>query len=185
MTDARSMDANLPRANAAARPRRTLRQNPLVVSILSVVVLMAVWELFGRGGNPLMTSHPTAVFEALLRQLETGEPVTALQQSLYSLPIGFALAAAIGVPLGLVIGRYWQSEAAMAFYFLALDSTPLVAFLPLYILWFGLDSLVKVMIVVTFAVTPIVINTWMGVKGVSRSLIEVGQAFVEIGRAHV
>jgi NitT/TauT family transport system permease protein len=94
-----------------------------------------------------------------------------------SLTIGYLIAVVIGVPIGILLGRYTTAEAAGGFYFLGLDAAPLVAFIPLYILWFGLGVTVKVAIIVTFAVTPIVINTWMGVRGVPRTLMEVGTAF--------
>ena len=148
-----------------------------MLSVLSFVLLMLIWEIAGRGGNPFLTSHPSAIFVSLVGQITSGQLPNAFLQSLQPLVLGYALAIVIGVPIGLLLGRYWAAEASFGFYFIGLDATPLVAFLPLFILWFGLHLLVKVVIVFLFSMTPIVINTWMGVKSVPRTLVEVGKSF--------
>jgi NitT/TauT family transport system permease protein len=142
------------------------------------VVLMLAWEIGGRGGDPFLTSHPSAIFMALVHQIKTGQLPHAFVESLQPLLLGYGLSILIGVPIGVLLGRYWAAEAAFGYYFIGLDATPLVAFLPLFILWFGLHLLVKVIIVFTFSMSPIVMNTWMGVKGVPRTLVEVGKSFV-------
>jgi NitT/TauT family transport system permease protein len=55
---------------------------------------------------------------------------------------------------------------------------PLVAFVPLLVLWFGLGFMVKAAIVFLMSVFPICINTWLGVKAVPKTLIEVGRSLV-------
>ena len=155
-----------------------VKRHPALLSVLSFVLLMAIWEAAGRGGNPLLTSHPSAIFAAFVGQIANGSLPKAFAQSLQPLVLGYGLAVIVGVPIGVLIGRYWAVRAGAGFYFLGLDATPLVAFLPLFILWFGLHLLVKVVIVFLFSITPIVINTWMGVRGVPATLIEVGRAFV-------
>ncbi|MCF8480974.1 MAG: ABC transporter permease [Rhodospirillum sp.] len=145
--------------------------------VVSVVVLIVVWEILGRGGNPLLSSHPSAIIVAFADSIASGELVEALRESLGALAVGYLLAVLIGVPLGIFFGRYQFAERSLGFYFVGLDSAPLVTFIPLYILWFGLGFGVKVAIIVTFSITPIIINTWMGVRGVPKTLSEVGKAF--------
>jgi ABC-type nitrate/sulfonate/bicarbonate transport system permease component len=154
------------------------KRHPGLLSIISFVLLMAIWEMAGRGGNPLLTSHPSAVFRALVTQVSSGALPRAFLQSLQPLLIGYGLAVVIGVPIGILLGRFWTLERSFGFYFVGLDATPLVAFLPVFILWFGLHVLVKVVIVFLFSITPIVVNTWVGVKGVPKTLVEVGKSFV-------
>jgi NitT/TauT family transport system permease protein len=165
-------------ASAAARLGGFFKQRRALLSVLSFVVLMLIWEIGGRGGDPFLTSHPSAIFAAFVHQIKTGELPSAFLQSLQPLVLGYGLAILVGIPAGLLLGRYWAAEASFGYYFIGLDATPLVAFLPLFILWFGLHLLVKVIVVFTFSMTPIVINTWMGVKSVPRTLVEVGKSFV-------
>jgi ABC-type nitrate/sulfonate/bicarbonate transport system permease component len=166
------------RASPLARIAAFFKRRRTLLSVLSFLLLMLIWEIAGRGGNTFLTSHPTAIFRALVDQITSGQLPNAFMQSLQPLLLGYALAIVVGVPIGLMLGRYWAAEAGFGFYFIGLDATPLVAFLPLFILWFGLHLLVKVVIVFLFSMTPIVINTWMGVKSVPRTLVEVGKSFV-------
>jgi ABC-type nitrate/sulfonate/bicarbonate transport system permease component len=101
----------------------------------------------------------------------------ALWASLQPFIPGYLLAVVVGIPLGLIIGRYRLVEAAVGPYVTAGYSTPLVALTPLFIVWFGIGFTVKVAIIFTLTVFPILINTWRGVHAVPKTLIEVGQAF--------
>jgi len=165
-------------AGGFARVSAFFKRRRWLLSILSLVLLLGIWEIGGRGGNPFLTSHPSAIFKALVDQISSGQLPNAFLQSLQPLVLGYGLAILFGIPIGLLLGRYWAAEASFGYYFIGLDATPLVAFLPLFILWFGLHLTVKVVIVFLFSMTPIVINTWMGVKGVPRTLVEVGKSFV-------
>jgi NitT/TauT family transport system permease protein len=169
-----------PRRDAGAFERLAafFKRRRGLLSVLSFVILMSLWEIGGRGGDPFLTSHPSAIFGALVHQIKTGQLPQAFIESLQPLVLGYLLSIAVGIPIGVLLGRYWAVEASFGYYFIGLDATPLVAFLPLFILWFGLHLLVKVVIVFTFSMSPIVMNTWMGVKGVPRTLVEVGKSFV-------
>src|SRR5206468_1367146 len=83
------------------------------------------------------------------------------------------LAIIVGVPLGLVIGRFRVVEAALGIYVTAGYAMPLVALVPLLILWLGLGFAVKAAVVFLMSLFPICINTWLGVTAVPKSLIEV------------
>ena len=91
--------------------------------------------------------------------------------------VGFAIASVIGITLGLLIGRYKFVDAATDWIVNALYATPLVALIPLVILWFGLGDAAKLFIVSILAVFPVLINTAAGVRNVPRALIDVGTAF--------
>ena len=86
--------------------------------------------------------------------------------------------AMVGVPLGLLIGRFRVLEAAIGIYVTAGFAMPLVALVPLLVLWLGLGFAVKVAIIFLMSVFPICINTWLGVAAVPKTLIEVGKSFV-------
>ena len=82
------------------------------------------------------------------------------------------------MPLGLVTGRFRTVEAAIGIYITAGYAMPLVALVPLLVLWLGLGFAVKVAVVFLMSVFPICINTWLGVTAVPKTLIEVGKSFV-------
>jgi ABC-type nitrate/sulfonate/bicarbonate transport system permease component len=159
-----------------ARPRRPLPS--WVITIASVVVLLSAWEFFGRDVNPVFGSYPSAIAEAGWQLARTGKLWTALLDSLRPFLLGYGLAILIGVPLGLVTGRFRTVEAAIGIYITAGYAMPLVALVPLLVLWLGLGFAVKVAIIFLMALFPICINTWVGVTAVPKTLIEVGKSFV-------
>jgi ABC-type nitrate/sulfonate/bicarbonate transport system permease component len=149
-----------------------------VITVCSLVVLLAVWEWFGRDINPVFGSYPSAIAVAFWELAQSGKLGEAMIQSLQPFVVGYALAILFGVPLGLIIGRYRVAEAALGIYVTAGYAMPLVALVPLLVLWLGLGFAVKAAVVFLMSVFPICINTWLGVTAVPRSLIEVGKSFV-------
>src|SRR6202167_727761 len=149
-----------------------------LITCLSLAIFLSVWEFFGRGTNPVFGSYPSAILAAFWDLTRSGELPAALAQSLQPFVVGYALAIAIGVPLGLVIGRFRAVEAAIGIYVTAGYAMPLVALVPLLMLWLGLGFAVKAAVVMLMSVFPICINTWLGVTAVPKSLIDVGKSFV-------
>jgi NitT/TauT family transport system permease protein len=149
-----------------------------VITLCSLAVLLALWEWFGRDINPVFGSYPSAIAVAFWDLAQSGKLGEAMIQSLQPFVVGYALAILFGVPLGLVIGRYRVAEAALGIYVTAGYAMPLVALVPLLVLWLGLGFAVKAAVVFLMSVFPICINTWLGVTAVPKSLIEVGKSFV-------
>ena len=163
------------------RPRSTSPRRPLpswVITVGSLAVLLLAWEYFGRDVNPVFGSYPTAILDAGLQLARSGKLSKALIESLQPFAVGYALAIVVGVPLGLVTGRFRMVEAAIGIYITAGYAMPLVALVPLLVLWLGLGFKVKVAIIFLLSVFPICINTWLGVNAVPKTLIEVGKSFV-------
>jgi ABC-type nitrate/sulfonate/bicarbonate transport system permease component len=144
----------------------------------SVIFVLLTWELCGPYINPLFGSYPTAIVAAFWKLVGSGKLAAALADSLRPFAAGYTLAILIGVPLGLVIGRFRVLEAAIGIYVTAGYAMPLVALVPLLVLWLGLGFAVKVAIIFLMSVFPICINTWLGVTAVPKTLIEVGKSFV-------
>ena len=82
----------------------------------------------------------------------------------------------MGVPLGLVTGRYRTADQLLDVQITALYSTPHVALLPLLTLWFGVGTTAKLVLIYLSAFFPIIINTHSGVRNISHGLVEVALA---------
>src|SRR5262249_43955995 len=126
---------------AAEAPRRSLPA--WAITLCSLVVLLAAWEFFGRDINPVFGSYPTAILEAGIALARSGKLWSALLESLQPFAVGYALAIVVGVPVGLVIGRFSIVEAAIGIYITAGYAMPLVALVPLLVLRPGLRSLLS------------------------------------------
>jgi NitT/TauT family transport system permease protein len=166
---------------ATPAPAESAERKPLprwVITLASVAVVLLLWEIFGRRVNPVFGSYPSAIAVAFWELAVSGQLWAALYDSLRPFLLGYALAILVGVPLGLLIGGFRVAEAALGIYITAGYAMPLVALVPLLILWLGLGFAVKVAVVFLMALFPICINTWLGVVAVPKTLIEVGKSFV-------
>ncbi len=171
-TEVPATDAQVPES---AAPRSVPRW---VITASSLAVLLLVWEWFGRDINPVFGSYPSAIAQAFWDLARDGKLEAATFESLQPFLVGYIAAIVLGVPLGLIIGRYRTAEAALGIYVTAGYAMPLVALVPLLVLWLGIGFMVKAAVVFLMSVFPICINTWVGVTAVPKSLIEVGKSFV-------
>jgi NitT/TauT family transport system permease protein len=167
---------------AAARPEAdAAERRPMprwAITLASVVCMLVLWEIFGRDINPVFGSYPSAIAVAFWELMLSGQLSAALYDSLRPFLLGYGLAIVIGIPVGLIIGRFRVAEAAFGIYVTAGYAMPLVALVPLLILWLGLGFTVKVAVVFLMSLFPICINTWLGVVAVPKTLVEVGKSFV-------
>jgi NitT/TauT family transport system permease protein len=159
-----------------ASPRRPVPT--WIITIGSVTSLLLLWQFFGRNINPVFGSYPSEIALAFVELAKSGKLMAALLESIQPFLAGYGLAIVLGVPLGLLIGRFRIMEAALGIYVTAGYAMPLVALVPLLVLWLGLGFKVKVAVVFLMSVFPICINTWLGVTAVPKTLIEVGKSFV-------
>ena len=156
----------------------SLNDHPNVIRASSVVIFLAVWEIFGRRSDPILFTYPTAIGAAFWQLVVSGELIKQLAGSMSALVVGFAASLILGVILGLLMGRSRVAEAIVEPHINALYATPQVALTPLLMMWFGLGFTVKVAVIFLFAFFPILINTAIGAKNVSASLVEIARAYL-------
>jgi NitT/TauT family transport system permease protein len=147
------------------------------VRAASVVVMIALWEIFGRQINPLFLSYPSAIGRAFLQIVVTGEFQRSALGSLHVFAVGLSAALVLGIAIGLLMGRYRLAEYLLDPYVYAFDATPRVALIPLLLLWFGLGNSSKIAVVFLSGLFPVLMNTFSGVRTVSAQLVEVGRAY--------
>jgi sulfonate transport system permease protein len=171
-------DADRSRAQATAARRRRQRAGGIIfVRLASLIVVLGAWQWFGAEINPALFTTPSAVAQAAVGMIASGELWAYLWPSLIVLAIGLILASMVGIAVGLVLARYWVIDVAFGVYITFLYSIPTVALVPLIVLWAGYETTAKVIILFLFAFFPMAINTYQGVKNVDPRLIEVGRSF--------
>jgi NitT/TauT family transport system permease protein len=161
---------------AAERKRRRAWQM-LAIRVVSVIVVLALWQYVGSGIDPVLFTTPRAVARAGYDMLRTGELWNYLWPSLVIFGAGLTIAAVVGIATGLLLARYWVIDVALGVYITFLYSIPAVALVPLIVLWAGFESTAKIIVLFLFAFFPMAINTYQGVKNVDPRLVEVGRAF--------
>ena len=100
-----------------------------------------------------------------------------LLQSLEVLFYGLGIAVVVGIPLAVLMARVRPVDWALDLPINALYATPMVALVPVLVLWFGIYLKAKILVVFLFAVFPILINTYQGVRECDKNMIEVARSF--------
>src|SRR5262245_8620911 len=168
--------ATLAAATSSARGESRLRVVARTAFPFLVVALL--WEITAYLGV-----FPRKLFPPLEEVAATFVRLTAngilphhVLDTLLRLAAGFALAAIIGVAIGILMGRSRRAEDI----FLPLISIgapiPGIAYAPLFLLWFGLGNKSTVLLVGFVSAFPIVFNTWTGVKAVKEIWVRSAQA---------
>jgi NitT/TauT family transport system permease protein len=157
------------------RSAATLRRN--LPALATLLVLAAVWEVAGRLSNFLYLPPLSAVLSALAGLIADGTIARELAASLFALAVGMIIAILIGVAIGALMGIFPTARATLDVYVDAMMAAPTVAFVPLFILLFGLGFPTRVATVVLFAIFPLIINTQAGVRAVDEVLVEMGRSF--------
>lgn len=160
--------------------RQWARREPVIFGLLSVVLLVSLWELAAtfKIVDAYFVSQPSKIVVQAWRMFWVEKSIYRhLAISAQEVGLGFVLALVVGVIGGLLLGgfrrlRYMFEPFIMGFY-----STPTVSLLPLFILWFGIGLIPKVLLIFFGAVFSILVNTQTGVESVDRRLIETARAF--------
>src|SRR3989475_3166398 len=149
----------------------------VVVSTLAVLVFLAIWEIAPRAGivDATFTSQPSRVFAASLEIVPSGDFLHDVSVSLSEFAIGFALAVGIGVPLGLLLGRFPVLRYLLDPPIMAIYATPHLALLPIFIVWLGIGMQSKIAVAFVGGVIPILVNSMAGVRGGERFLGTAGR----------
>jgi ABC-type nitrate/sulfonate/bicarbonate transport system permease component len=130
-----------------------------------------VWRVF----NPALLPSPGDVLEAAVQLTYSGELPRDVAASLGRVIMGFLIAAFLGVSLGTLIGRSRNMERLLEPALELLRPIPPLAFLPMFVLWFGIGESSKVVFITYSAFFPIFTTTTDGIKFVDILLIRAAQ----------
>jgi NitT/TauT family transport system permease protein len=136
---------------------------------LALLLAAAVYEAVARSGAFPAALLPTLprIAATFLRETLNGTLVEHAAFTLYRVLLGLALAVMVALPLGILMGRFRPVEK----FFLPLAGAfmpiPSLAWVPLFILWFGLGNTVAILIVFYAALFPMLLNAWAGVRAVN------------------
>jgi ABC-type nitrate/sulfonate/bicarbonate transport system permease component len=141
-----------------------------VRSVISVLTVIVLWEGAARAGlaSPLFLPAFTTVIAEWWTVCADGSLPADLLTSLFRAFAGLFAATIVGVLLGIAMARsrlvHWMFDPVIALAF----PSPKIAFLPIFILWFGIYSVSKILLVAFACVFPIVIGTYAAASAVNR-----------------
>jgi len=168
---------------AASRLRRRRRLHDALVRVASVCTVLAIWEVGARAISPLLFAPPSRIIVAGASMIASGELWPYLSLSFRVAAIGMLFATIVGIAAGVLIARVRLLDLSLEPFVIALYSTPMVALIPLVVIWAGFGDSGKIVVIFLFAVFPVLLNTYQGVRGVDARLLEVARSFRTSERA--
>jgi ABC-type nitrate/sulfonate/bicarbonate transport system permease component len=164
-------------ASHAPRPRfKRAMDNKWVQRAIVWGALLALYELAAIAAGDFYLPRLLDIADGFVELVEDGRIPTILE-SLEHLVVGFLLAAAVGIPLGMAMGRSYVVDNVIGMYVRGLFVTSLAALLPLLIILFGVGFRFQIAVVFLFSVFYIIINTAAGARDVPVPLIRTAEAF--------
>jgi sulfonate transport system permease protein len=150
--------------------------------LISPVAVVALWQLLSSAG--LIPADklppPTTVWHTALSLVTSNSPAYGTLQhamlvSLERMAVGFTVGGSIAVLLALVAGLSRLGENAVDPLLQIVRMLPLFGLIPVFIVWFGIGELPKIILIALGAAIPLYLNTFAGIRGVDAKLAEVGR----------
>lgn len=154
-----------------------LLRHPAILALLLPLSVAAVWELAARAGwiEARLLPPPSKVAATLAELYRSGELGRHLAATLWRVAAGFALGLVLATALGALTGFSTRARQLLDPTMQALRAIPSIAWVPLFILWFGIFEASKVALIAVGAFFPIYLSLMTGIQGVDRKLVEVGR----------
>ncbi len=151
----------------------------LIFGAIGVILLLAAWQVCAMTGivDIHISSDPTQVFHQEVHLFGSGTIWTPIGTTATEVGWALAIIILVGIPLGIVLGRFALLRQMTDPIVSILNSVPYVLFLPLIIFWFGLGERSRVLVVVWAGILPLIINTSAGVRNIDRDYLRVGTVF--------
>jgi sulfonate transport system permease protein len=168
---------------SSAAPERAAKKGALplgwLLGFLVPVVLALGWEaaVALHWSNGRLLPPPSRVIAAFVELASTGELARHVAATLGRVALGFALGVVAGTALGALTGTSTIARKLLDPSFQALRNIPSIAWVPLFILWFGIFELSKVILIAVGVFFPVYLAVSSSILGMDRKLIEVGRVF--------
>lgn len=150
-----------------------------VTGLIVPLSLIGVWYLLLAVGvfQPYQLPYPQAVFTTLAELARSGELLGHVAITSQRVFIGFGAGAAAGILFGIVVGLYRLADDLLDPTLQGLRSIPSLAWVPLFLLWFGIGETSKVLLIALGVFFPVYLNLADCIRRVDRKLVEVGRVY--------
>lgn len=155
------------------------RRLQIVVSLAILALVLLAWQFL-----PPLLDVPRYIIPTLsqclselLRMVQVeGLVGHTVSTAIYTV-LGFLIGSALGAAMGYLLGMSAFWEKVLSPYILALQIAPKVAFAPLFIMWFGFNSIPKLLVAVLIVFFPVLVNVLQAMRTVDRDLVNLARAY--------
>lgn len=145
-----------------------------LVGAAAVIAVLAAWQASGAFLQPIFISTPSAAITSFGHLIANGKLPVAFATSLWEMVLALLAAFLVGVSVGLLMGKSRWVERTLNPLVAFGNSSPLIAILPILVVWFGVGWLPQVFFIFFIGVWTFIINTVTGVRAVRGGMSDVG-----------
>ncbi|MCW2762106.1 MAG: transporter permease [Marmoricola sp.] len=151
----------------------------IALRFLSPIALLVLWQLSDSLNwvDPTTLPGPVAILDAYRELWAAGDLQAALPISLQRAGTGLLIGGTAGLVLGVIAGLSVSAERAYDAPLQMIRTIPFIALVPLFVVWFGIGETSKISLVIGASIFPVYLNTYHGIRGIDRKLLEVGRTF--------
>jgi NitT/TauT family transport system permease protein len=164
------------RTNGTKSIAAAIGGNQYLMGALSAVAFLAVWQAVSMNVPPIILPTPAKVASAFFELTASGELVTATLATIWPFAVGLVIAFVLGTIFGLLLGIFRPAARILDPYIFVFWSIPNIAWLPLFIAWFGVGNATLVVFVFMSAVFPQLLTVEAGAKEADSFLVEVARS---------
>lgn len=171
-------------AEVAPQPRFAFVWNTRFLGVLFIGLLLVLWEIAAVKAifPPMSFPRMSAILSTWLQLLLSGELLGQLLPSLWRMFAGYFIGVLLGVGLGLVMGYFRFFYNLLEPITEVLRPIPSPAYLPIMILFLGIDDEMKIFMIAFASVFPVLLNTYSGVRSVDPIQLQTARTFGVSGR---
>jgi len=160
------------------RRSSAMRLLPWIVTPALIVLVVVIWGAWVTvfQVNPFIFPGPLEVWDKLLEVLVAEKTWTATGTTVMETVVGFVIATAIGALIGIVLGKLPWLEVSVRPLVIITQVAPKVAFIPLFIIWFGFGITSKIVLAALLAFFPVMLNVLLAIRSVDQGHREVMQS---------
>lgn len=160
-----------------SRPLLSYHGRVALARIVLVAVIFGVWEFAsGRLFSAFWVSKPSLIAAYIWKWVVAGDFFYQMSFTFGAMLAGLAAGTFLGLAAGIVLSRTQFAADVLDPFLIAINGIPRVALAPLFVVWFGIDMLPKIILVFTLVFFVIFYNTYAGIKSVDRRFTDL--AFV-------
>jgi|AGTN01.3.fsa_nt_gi ABC-type nitrate/sulfonate/bicarbonate transport system, permease component len=152
-----------------------------IVSLVVPIALLLLWQYAADHGLVAITvmPAPTKLYESLIKMIDKGTLQENILVSIRRVVFGYCIGASLGITLGVMTGLSKLTNRLLNFLLEILRPIPIMAWLPVIILWCGIGENTKVIAICIGSFWPIFLNTMDGVRNIDKKYLEVSRIFMK------
>jgi NitT/TauT family transport system permease protein len=170
-----SLKSNAPAAPAPASPR--IASGKFFLPVGTILLFLLLWDLGVRVSGSDLFPKPIEVAKGIMELAEKGLLLKYMVASLFRVSWGFGAAVLVGVPLGLILGWFRPAFQALNPMIQILRPISPIAWIPVAILWFGVDDTAPIFLIFLASVFPITVSSMAAVQNMQSVYIRAAQNF--------